>query len=225
MDNRRIRRAPTSTGIALITVGGTGENTLVYVAGANATLTPDDALANEDLIASAAALVVQLEVPLPAVKQAAALARRHEVPVFLNPSPAATLPDDLLKSATYLIPNQTEAALLTGLPVETLEDALAAAARLRELTGGAVVSMLGARGASVCDAGGLIHVPAFPVAAADSTAVGDAFLAVFVVARSEGWPLAEAARWGCAVGALACTVLGAQPSLPKREAVMQLLGV
>ncbi len=223
VDSSRIRRAPTSTGTALITVGGTGENTLVYVAGANATLTPEDALANEDLIAGAAALVAQLETPIAAVAQAAALARRHGVPVFLNPSPAAALPAALLESATYLIPNETEAALLTGLPVETAEDALRATARLRELTAGTVVLTLGERGALACDAGGSTFVPAFQVTPVDSTAAGDAFLGAFVVAVTEGQPLVEATRWGCAAGALACTVLGAQPSLPTREAVIKLL--
>lgn len=223
VDNSRVRRAPTSTGTALITVGGTGENTLVYVAGANATLTPEDALANEDLIAAAAALVMQLETPIAAAAQAATVARRHGVPVFLNPSPAAALPEALLQCATYLIPNETEASLLTGLPVETAEDALRATARLCELTGGTVVLTLGERGALACDAVGSTFVPTFQVTPVDSTAAGDAFLAAFVVAVTEGQPLVEATRWGCAAGALACTVLGAQPSLPTRDAIIKLL--
>lgn len=224
VDVSRVRRADASTGTALITVGANGENTLVYVAGANATLTPEDALANEDAIAAAAALVVQLETPLPAVTQAAALARRHGVPVFLNPSPAAALPQgELLMSATYLIPNEPESALLTGLPVESLAEAGAAAVRLHGLTGGAVVLTLGPRGALACDGDQPAHVPSFEVQAIDSTAAGDAFLGAFVIATIEGRPLAEAVRWGCAAGALACTVLGAQPSLPTRAAVLKVV--
>jgi len=223
VDHSRVRRAATSTGTALITVAASGKNTIVYVAGANATLAPEDALANEDLIAGAAGLVAQLETPLPAVTCAVELARRHTVPVFLNPSPAAVLPEALLGSATYLIPNETEAALLTGLPVASADDALRAATRLRELTGGVIVLTLGERGALACDSAGDTFVPAFRVNAVDSTAAGDAFLGAFVVAVAEGQTPVEAARWGCAAGALACTVFGAQPSLPTREAAMKLL--
>lgn len=195
----------------------------MYVAAANATLAPEDALANEDLIAAAAALAVQLETPLAAVAQAAALARRHGVPVFLNPFPAAALPDSLLRSATYLIPNETEAARLTGLPVVMPAQAALATPVLHERTGGAVALTLGAQGALAHDTAGAGRVPAFQVQVIDSMTAGDGFLGAFVVAITEGQPLTEALRWGCAAGALACTVLGAQPSLPTRPVVMRLL--
>jgi ribokinase len=221
----RVSRSDAATGVALITVSASGENTIVISPGANGTLSPEVVSANEDIIAGADALLLQLEVPLPAVYKATEIARRHGVPVILNPAPAQPLPAGLLRDVTYLVPNEHEATLLTGDPVETQEDAIWAAAHLRAQGVAQVVLTLGSRGALVSLPEGAMSVPSFRVVAVDSTAAGDAFLGAFAVALTEGQSPLEAVRWGCAAGALACTVLGAQPSLPTREAVERLLAV
>ncbi|MCX6032030.1 MAG: ribokinase [Chloroflexi bacterium] len=227
VDTSRIDRSPEATGLALITVSESGENTIVLAPGANGTVSARTAWENEDVIAAADALLLQLEVPLSAVLAAVQIAGRHRVPVILNPAPARPLPVELLHHVSYLIPNEHEAALLAGLPTGAGEEATRAAAALREMGVGQVVVTLGERGALVYDVPGTSesawHVASFPVQAVDTTAAGDAFLAAFAVALTEGKPPAEAARWGCAAGALACTVLGAQPSLPTRAAVEEMM--
>ncbi len=223
VDTTGVTRGDAATGVALITLSAAGENTIVIAPGANGTVAPELVRNHEALIAGAAALLLQLEVPLPAVEAAAALAHTHGVPVILNPAPARTLPATLMRQVDYLIPNQHEAALLTGLSVHTPEEAGVAADRLRRAGVGVVVLTLGEQGALVLMDNGPVLVPSFPVEVVDTTAAGDAFVGAFAVALSEGRTPVEAAIWGCAAGALACTVLGAQPSLPSREAVMALL--
>ncbi len=223
VDTSCVGRSREATGVALITVSASGENTIVIAPGANGTLTPETVAAHAQQIATADVLLLQLEAPLPVVEAAAALARAHGVPVILNPAPAQPLPASLLRHVTYLIPNQHEAALLSGLPTDTDEQAAAAAAALQAAGVGAVILTLGERGALVFTGGAGIAAPSFPIQAVDTTAAGDAFVGGFAVALTEGRPAGEAARWGCAAGALACTVLGAQPSLPQREAILALL--
>lgn len=215
-----ITRAAEATGVALITVSAAGENTIVLAPGANGAVTPEDVRAREAVIRGADALLLQLEVPLATVTAAAEIAASHKVPVILNPAPAQPLPAELLRRVTYLIPNEHEAALLAG---RDGGDPVALAEGVRALGPRSVVVTLGAAGSLVLDGAEAVRVPAFPVDVVDSTAAGDAFVAAFAVALSEGKPAGEAARWGCAAGGLACTVLGAQPSLPSRDAVERLV--
>lgn len=224
VDTACVGRSTEATGVALITVCAAGENTIVIAPGANGTVSPDTVMAHRDAIVSADALLLQLEVPLPAVEAAAGLAHAAGVPVILNPAPAQPLPASLLRHVTYLIPNQHEAALLTGLPTDTDAGAAAAARALQAAGIQTVVMTLGERGALVFADGRQVSVPSYPVQVVDTTAAGDAFVAAFAVALTEGKSPVAAARWGCAAGALACTVLGAQPSLPGREAVLALAG-
>lgn len=224
VDTACVGRSTEATGVALITVSTAGENTIVIAPGANGSVSPDTVMTYRDAIISADALLLQLEVPLPAVEAAAGLAHAAGVPVILNPAPAQPLPASLLRHVTYLIPNQHEAALLAGLPTDTDAGAAAAARALQAAGIQTVVMTLGERGALVFADGRQVSVPSYPVQVVDTTAAGDAFVAAFAVALTEGKSPVAAARWGCAAGALACTVLGAQPSLPRREAVLALAG-
>ena len=212
-----------ATGVALIVVDDQGQNAIVVVSGANARLSPADVAASREPITAASALLLQLESPLAAIEWAAEVARAHGVTVILNPAPARALPPDLLERVDVLIPNEIEAALLTGLPVADLAQARAAATALREMGAGTVVLTLGERGALLATGEDARLCPAFPVEVVDTTAAGDAFVAGLAVALGEGQVLVEAVRWGNAAGALATTVLGAQPSLPRRRDVELLL--
>jgi ribokinase len=217
VDLSRVARSGLATGVALITVDAAGENTIVVAPGANADVTPELVRNSEERIASADALVTQLEVPLPAVLEAARIARKAGVRVILNPAPAQAAPASLLALADYLIPNQHEAAALAA-GVTAEEQAW----RLRNRTGATIVVTLGANGVLALDGVGCIRVGAYPVEAVDSTAAGDAFVAAFTVAICEGQELRQALRTGCAAGGLACSRLGAQPSLPSRLEVGEL---
>ena len=210
-----VRDGESPTGVALITVdAASGQNTIVVASGANARVTPDDVDAADAAFEGAAVLLLQLECPLPAVARAIELEKRHGARVVLNPAPAQPLDPALLSGVDYLIPNQTELALLTGVP-----DAHAvreAAQRLQAAGVRQVIVTLGKEGALVAEAGGETHLPAYRVQAVDTTAAGDAFVGAFAVALLEGRSTREAARWGNAAGALAVTRAGAQPSLPTR---------
>ena len=212
-----------ATGVALIVVDDAGQNSIVVVSGANGRFSPSDVDAAEDVIADADVLLLQLESPVETVNRATQVARAHDVRVILNPAPAQELPETLLAGIDVLVPNESETALLSGMPVEDVSQAEEAAAALLELGVGTVILTLGGRGALLAQGVGAEHVPAFAVEPVDTTAAGDAFVGGFAVALAEGRRMAEAVRWGNAAGALATTKIGAQPSLPTRQAVERLL--
>jgi ribokinase len=209
--------------VALIVVDDNGENSIVVSSGANMRLSPADVEAAESVIAAADVLILQLEVPLETVIRSAELAHAHGVKVVLNPAPARPLPAKLLSMVDVLVPNESEAALLAGLPVGTQTEAAKAAEVLLGSGVGTVILTLGERGALPAREGEMQVFPAFDVQPVDSTAAGDAFVAGLAVALAEGKGLYEAVRWGNAAGGLATTQLGAQPSLPTRQALERLL--
>ena len=212
-----------ATGVALIVVDDAGQNSIVVASGANMRLSPEQVTAAEAAITSAQVLLLQLESPLESVLRATQLAHSHGVIVILNPAPARPLPPELLALVDVLIPNESETALLTGLPVNSLDEVTKAAQALLAAGPSTVVLTLGDRGALLAQAEGVQYFPAFVVTPVDTTAAGDAFVSGLAVALAEGRSLAEAIRWGNAAGALATTHLGAQPSLPDRQAVLALL--
>lgn len=211
------------TGVALIVVDDRGENSIVVASGANMHLKPADLESAEGAIAQADVLLLQLEVPLDTVTRAAEIARKHQVTVVLNPAPARTLPKKLLSLVDFLIPNETETALLSSMPVSNQDEIETAAASLRALGVGNVILTLGERGALLTAAGNSEFYPAFEVNPVDTTAAGDAFMGAFAVALGEGLSIPDAIRFGNAAGALATTRLGAQPSLPTRTEVDSLI--
>jgi ribokinase len=211
-----------ATGTALILVDADGRNQIGVASGANHRLAVEMLEPHEGSIAWADVVVCQLETPLPAVEWALGRARARGVTTILNPAPAQPLPDRLLAAVDYLTPNAGEASALGSLAVDDLESARAAAARLLERGVGAVIVTLGERGALAFDGMRAMHVPAFPVAAVDTTAAGDAFTGALAVelARST---LEEAIRLAAAAAALTCTRHGAQDALPDRAEVEAFL--
>lgn len=205
------------SGMAFITVDGTGENMIVVSPGANATLSIRDLERGADTITDARVLLLQLEVPLDVVHHAAALCRGT---VVLNPAPAADLSAGLLEAVDVLVPNRTELATLSG--TEPAADFDAIAGQLDALPVAAGVVTLGADGALVRADGRTTLVPAPSVAAVDATAAGDAFCAGLADAIVDGADLVEATRWAVRVGAVTATRAGAQASLPTRAEVESL---
>jgi len=212
-----------ATGIALITLDASGQNSIVLAPGANMRLTKEDINAAQGAIIQSDVLVLQLESPLEVVTYAIDIAHAEGVKVILNPAPARPLPEETLARLDYLIPNESETALLTGIEVADIHSAKEAAARLREEGVGTVILTLGARGAFLASAEESMHVPGYEVEVVDTTAAGDAFVGGLAVALAQGQDLAEAVRYANAAGALAVTRLGAQPSLPTRQEVEEFM--
>ncbi|MFD7990686.1 ribokinase [Streptomyces mexicanus] len=208
------------TGVALITVDPSGDNSIVVSPGANARLTPEDVRAAAGLVAASRVVSAQLEVPLETVAEAV----RHLAPgsrFVLNPSPPRPLPQELLDACDPLIVNEHEAKVILGgaeagaTPEDWARALLARGPR-------SVVVTLGAEGALVASAEGLARVPSLKVDAVDTTGAGDAFAAALAWRLGAGEDLAGAAAYAARVGAAAVTKPGAQESYPTAEEVERL---
>jgi ribokinase len=208
-----------ATGVAVILVDAGSQNCIVIAAGANAMLTPESIDRAAAAIEQAQVLICQLETPLPAVQRAIEIARRQGKRVVLNPAPAQALDPGLLRQVDYLIPNETEAALLTGVAVTDIASAEVAAQRLRAQGADVVLLTLGAKGVLLADGAGTTLLPALSVKAVDSTAAGDTFVGGFAVGLAEGLSLAQAVMLGQRAAAISVTRFGAQTSIPHRADV------
>ena len=211
-----------ATGVAIISIDATGENQIILAAGANGTFTPERLARALPLIRSASVLLLQLETPLDTVMRAATEARAAGVTVVLDPAPARDVPDQLLRLATYVTPNEGELARLVGAPVAdepSMADIDGQAARLIDRGSNRVLAKLGARGARLITADGATEWPARHVTPVDTTAAGDAFNGAFAVALAEGADLDRAVRFATTAAAISVTRHGAQPSMATRTEV------
>jgi ribokinase len=211
-----------STGSAVILVNREGENCIVLSPGANGRVNGQDLLRAEGLFGSARILLLQFEIPYPAVKQAAALAQQHELQVILNPAPAREIDRGLLNDVDVLVPNQTELSLISGLPISGRSSLERAVRKVLGLGVGTLVVTLGEEGALAATPEGLELVPGIQVEAVDTTAAGDAFIGGLAAALRDNYSLLEAVRYANCAGALAVTTFGAQPSLPEGSEVKKL---
>jgi ribokinase len=224
VDTRYVfRDASAPSGVALIFVADDGENCIAVASGANARLVPTDLRKAAKPIGAAAFVVAQLESPLATIHAAARMAAGAGVPFILNPAPAQALPDSLLRLVSILTPNETEAELLTGIPVSDQASAASACERLRDRGVETVIITLGRQGAFLADTTGQRLIPGFRVKAVDATAAGDTFNGALAVALAEGNPLSDAVRFANAAAALSVTRLGAQPSAPTRSEIERMI--
>ena len=212
-----------STGVALIFVNGEGENVIGIHAGANAALSTKLVEDQQQLIANADALLMQLESPLESVLAAAKIAHQNGTQVVLNPAPARELSDELLALVDIITPNETEAEKLTGVKVQNDEDAAKAAQVLHSKGIDTVIITLGSRGVWASQKGKGQRVPGFKVQAIDTIAAGDTFNGALMTALLEDKPLADALRFAHAAAAIAVTRKGAQPSVPWRKEIDEFL--
>jgi ribokinase len=200
VDASAVLRSAEPTMTAAILVEGSGDNRIVVVPGALATLTPADVDSFAPRIAAADVLLVQLEIPVETALHALAVGRAAGVRTVLNPAPAP--PDPISPVADYVVPNETEAPAVSGSPAT-------------------LVLTLGEDGARIGDE----VVPAFPARAVDSTGAGDAFCAALAVALAQGASDLDAVRWGCAAGAYMVEHPGVIPGLPSRAQLEERLTV
>ena len=204
IDGALVERVAAPTGRALIGVSATGENSIIVVPGANATVTGRT-------IPPARVLLAQLEVPLDAVQRAFAAARAAGTITVLNPAPAQPLGAELLGECDLVVPNEHELQLLGGVD------------RLLALGARAVVVTLGARGAELHTPDGVHAVAPFAVASVDTTAAGDSFCGALCARLAVGDELPAALRFAAASGALCTTRAGAVPSIPQRAEIEALV--
>ncbi len=215
--------AGVSSGIALIAVEESGQNQIMIVPGANARVGATDVSVLSKSVRPGDVVLLQMEVPLAAVRAAAEAAASLGAVVVLDPAPAHDLTRELLGRVDILTPNEAEAEHLTGIRVEGRSSAEAAARRLHAAGARQVLLKMGERGALWSVAGETWALPPFSVRAVDTVAAGDACNGAIAAALCAGLPEREALRWGMAAGALATTRLGAQSAMPGREMVERLL--
>jgi ribokinase len=212
-----------NSGVAVIFVAQSGQNSIVVVPGANQRYLPSDLQADAHSLTGAHFVLLQLETPMETVVAAAQVAKSLGARVILDPAPAPRrLPSELLRNVDIITPNETEAALLVGASVTTLspEEARDIARQLQSSGPKIVIIKLGAQGCLLMEGEVVTAIPAPLVEAVDTTAAGDVFNAALAVACSEGASLLEACRFATCAAALSVTRLGAQRSMPSRAEVM-----
>lgn len=214
-----------STGAAHIFVDETnGKNAIIVASGAAGTMNAADVDAIDADIAAAQVFVTQLEQPLAAARRGLEVARRHGVTTVFNPAPALPLDDDIFPLCDYITPNETEAAALTGVPIQTVDDARRAADVLLAKGVGTVIVTLGEAGALLHSASQSVLVPAFQCGRVVETAgAGDGFTGGFAAALARGADPVDAMRFGCALAGISVTRAGTAPSMPTLSEVNQLL--
>lgn len=220
MNIRGVKMQPNCpTGIAMIQVSDSGENSICISAEANAKLTAEAIDPDLQHIRDAKYLLMQLETPLDGIVKAAQVAKEARTNVILNPAPARELPDALLSCVDVITPNETEAEVLTGITVTDDTSAQLAADALHLKGIEIVMITLGAKGVWLSQNGRGTVIPGFRVQATDTTAAGDTFNGALVTGLLEEMPLESAIKFAHAAAAISVTRFGAQTSIPNREEV------
>ena len=213
------------TGAAYIFVEeASGDNAIIICPGAAGDISVADVEAQRDLIVGATAFVTQLEQPMEAAEHGLTIAREAGVITILNPAPAAKIPTSMLALCDFVTPNESEAEGITGVPVNSLQDAENAADVLLSKGVGAALITLGENGVYFKNSETSAHIPAIvagPVL--ETTGAGDAFNGGFACALADGEDPVSAARFGCAVAGISVTRPGTAPSMPARHEIDALL--
>ncbi len=210
------------SGVALITVDSNGENCIVVASGANANLFPADIDKAISSIESSNMVLMQLEIPIETVEYVAEIAQKKDIKVILNPAPARALSDKLLKNLYIIIPNRSEAEILSGIKVTDLEKARMAADIISAKGVNIVVITLGSEGALIKEYDQYHFVEAVKVDAVDTTAAGDVFCGTVCVGLAEGKTIIEAVKMAAKAAAITVTRMGAQSSIPYRTELLSV---
>jgi len=211
-----------SSGLAFITVSGSGENTIVLSSGSNGRLTQADV--SREALAGAEIALLQNEIPPEVNLHALKLCAELGIKAYYNPAPAAPIPKEALPLIDTLVVNETEAEVVSGLPVAGVDDAERAAKALVAAGVGRVIVTLGGKGAVALErAGEPLRVPAFKVEPADTTAAGDTFIGAYAAASAAGRSIAESLRYAAAAAAISVTRHGAQSSIPSKDEIERFL--
>jgi ribokinase len=206
-----------STGVAPIFVEPNGQNRIIVVKGANGTLSPQDIDAAAPVLRRADTILLQFEIPLETVYYSVRFAKAQGIRCIVNPAPAVPPDYEVLALADYVVPNESEAEVITSIPVHTIDDARKCAEHLLGRGLEHVVITLGERGSLLATAQGYEVIPAFKVTPIDSTGAGDAFIGSFAVFLAEGLTDKEALTRASLFAAMSTTKVGTQKSFPSRE--------
>ncbi|HDF5944157.1 TPA: ribokinase [Staphylococcus aureus] len=218
-----IKTTEEKTGQAFITVNAEGQNTIYVYGGANMTMTPEDVINAKDAIINADFVVAQLEIPIPAIISAFEIAKAHGVTTVLNPAPAKALPNELLSLIDIIVPNETEAELLSGIKVTNEQSMKDNANYFLSLGIKTVLITLGKQGTYFATKNQSQHIEAYKVNAIDTTAAGDTFIGAFVSRLNKSQDnLADAIDFGNKASSLTVQKHGAQASIPLLEEVNQV---
>ena len=218
-----IRTHSSASGIAIVAVEDSGENSIMVVPGANGRVTPSDVDQAATAISKADILLLQLEIPIDAVERAICIATDSNVTVILDPAPMLEAVSDKMMRVDVICPNQSEATALAGHPVGSIEAAIAVVPLLHQRGAKQVIITMGSMGTIVSDGNSIDSIPPFKIVAKDTTAAGDAFAGALAVRLGQGASLVDAATFASAAGAIAATRLGAQPAMPQRKEIDRLV--
>jgi ribokinase len=218
-----IQDTENGTGVGMPLIDASGDNSIVIIPQANMALTLENIDKAETAIADSDVLVLQCEVPMEANKRAAEIANKNDTLVILNPAPACEIPDAILSLTDLLTPNESETEILTGMPTHSNEQAIEAAHNLLSKGIETVILTLGSRGSFLLTEKMDKLIPAYSVNVIDTTAAGDAYCGALAASLAQGALIEEAVKIANAAGALAVTKLGAEPSLPTKKEIDQLL--
>jgi ribokinase len=213
------------SGIALIFVDDSAQNSIGVASGANSALSTDYIIENQKVIELAKYILVQLETPVESILEASRIAAANNIPFVLNPAPAPKneLPAELYKNTTLITPNETEAEILTGIEVKDEQSAIEAANVLRDKGVSKVIITLGKQGVFLSDGRIQKMISGYKVKAVDTTAAGDTFNGALVAALSIGKSMEGAINFANAAAAVSVTREGAQTSIPSMEEVESFL--
>lgn len=204
----------THTGVAMITVVKEGDNSIVVSPGANMYLSPEDLKTQENRFAKSHASLFQLEVPIKTLETGLHMSKKHGLLTILDPAPFTPIPEPLLQLIDILVPNNIELKQMTG-----IDEIGPAASFLHQKGIRKIVVTMGKEGAMLFEDNSVKTIQGPVVSPVDTTGAGDAFAGAMAVALAEGKNTLEAIKFANCSGALACTVLGAQTSLPFRKDV------
>ena len=211
-----------TSGVAMIWVDSKGENSIVIIAGANELLSPEYIRSIEQEILKADMVVMQMEIPYDTVKTVCDIAHRNGIKVFLNVAPARVLDADMIRKTDILVVNETEAETIAGEIIEHIgEEGIVD--RLLKMGANTVILTLGKRGSFMKNKQMQLHVPAFNVDAVDTTAAGDTFCGALAARLSCGAEWREALEFATAAAAICVTRMGAQPSIPATDEVLDFI--
>ena len=222
IDTSCIKLSATPAGTALIFVDDNAENCIAVAPGSNNDLLPADIDAARSTMEGASYLLVQLVIPMPTVVRAVELAHALGIKTIMNPAPMNPVPEELFSRIWLITPNQTEAEQLTGVHVESEDDAARAAEVLFAKGVKNVIVTMGSKGSLVCTQEGREFVPSRKVKAIDTTGAGDVYNGALVAALSQGKSLIEAARIATLASSIAVTRMGAQTSAPYANEIESL---
>jgi ribokinase len=207
------------SGVALITVDSTGENSIVVAPGSNGNLLKEDIPSVIFDTGKFEILLLQLEIPIDTVEYSAVTASEHGIKVILNPAPARKLSDNLLKHTWLITPNETEAETITGVIITDIPSAERAAELIQERGVKNVIITLGEAGAYIKSENYTGLIPGIKVKPVDTTAAGDVFNGALAVAISEGSDLKDAVIFANKAASISVTRMGAQASAPYRNEI------